>query len=160
MASTGKKAAVQTVVCPVDRLPDDFYSKKRGANMGFTSSCSSKMSSNKKARFSSSPPSSSSSSATASTKEELRTMMKSIQEFNAESQFGKDRRKYHQDRLTALGAPPLTQQTMPLKMKLAILESRKKKEKGRAVVEKASGVVTADTLKKIRARKASRQGRK
>lgn len=155
------KKAVTTVVCPVDRLPDDFQRKRRFDSEKPDRSGVSFM--NKKPRFGGSHGDKAASSSSTSTKEELRTIMKSIKEFNTEALFGKEKRKTAQDMLTDLGCMPLKQQTMPLKMRLAIQEGRKKKEKGRTEIAKASGVVTANTaqtLKKMKDRKESRKARK
>lgn len=163
---TGKRE-IETVVCPEERLPEFFRKKPRFGdgprnNSSWPSSSSpsssSFQSSSKKDRPTSSAPSADESSK--SVKDELKGIMKSIKQFNTEAQQGKEKRKSAQDRLTALGAMPLKQQKMPLKMRLAIMQSREKKQRHREEIERQSEVVTVNTLKKIRERKAGRKSKK
>ena len=64
-----------------------------------------------------------------STREELRGFMQDIRQFNTSMEVGKSKRKIIEDKLTVLGAPPLKPQKMPLKLKIALSNARKFREK-------------------------------
>lgn len=78
-----------------------------------------------------------------STKEEIRDIMKTVKEFNANSELGSSRRKYQDDLLTKLGAKPIKQPTMPFKLHLALDQVRKRKEMKKLEELKQSDEVSA-----------------
>ncbi len=152
-AEMGKK--IVTVKCPEVSLPEDFKKPRRDFGdsrrsdeerkpFGFGDKGKRKVSIPGTER-----------SETMSTKEELGEYMKNIKEFNANSELGTKRRKFEEDKLTKLGALPLKQVKMPLKVKLRVLEAKNKREKRRLDELKQSHEVVANNLmpKKKKARK-------
>lgn len=100
---------------------------------------------------------------TQSTKEELREFMKTIKEFNAHSELGNSRKKYKEDLLTKLGAPPPKQQKMPFKLRLKLDAARKIREDRKLNEMKQSDEVTVQhkaLLQKAQKRKLDRKNRK
>ena len=77
--------------------------------------------------------------------------------------------KHKEDKLTKLGAPPPKEQKMPFKMKMGILEGRKKREIKSQERAKESGVVhgkkafsssggSSSTTKKLRGKREDFEG--
>lgn len=147
---------VTTVVCPEDKLPEFYRPPKRKSDDITTRKQTGGSGGGKKPRFDVKKKDEDTSNL--STREELKLMMKSIKQFNTNQLFGKDKRKSNQDKLTELGAMPLKQEKMPFKMKLAIHKSRERKQERKKEEQKQSGVVTIDTLKKVKDRRKSRKG--
>lgn len=83
-------------------------------------------------------------------KEELRSFMSNIKEFNAHSELGKSRRQFEEDRLTQLGALPLKQAKMPFKVRLRIESAQKKRENRKSSELKESDEVIAVSATKKR----------
>lgn len=77
-------------------------------------------------------------------KEELRSMMATIKQYNSKSLEGLSMKAYKDHKLTKLGAPPPKQQTMPFKMKMGILAGRKKRNQREKALDKEGGVVRAN----------------
>lgn len=84
--------------------------------------------------------------------EDIRTIYQSITEFNANEMRGKSREKLKTDKLTALGAPPVKQQKVPFKMKMARLRDMKVKELRSKEILMESGVVAAKSSKTAQAK--------
>jgi len=78
-----------------------------------------------------------------STKEEIREIMKTVKEFNSNSELGSSRRKFQEDLLTKLGAKSVKQPTMPFKLHLALDQVRKRKEAKKLEELKQSDEVSA-----------------
>lgn len=64
-----------------------------------------------------------------STKEELRSFMKDIRQFNTSMEIGKNKRKIFEDKLTKLGALPPKPQKIPLPLSIALNNAKKEREK-------------------------------
>lgn len=96
-------------------------------------------------------------------KEEVRNFMRTIKEFNANSELGSSRRNYKEDILTQLGAPPPKQQKMPFKLRLKLDDARKKREERKLDELRQSDEVTAvhkTLLQKAQKRREKRKARK
>lgn len=96
-------------------------------------------------------------------REEVRNFMRTVKEFNANSQLGSSRRNFQEDLLTQLGAPPPKQQKMPFKLRLKLDEARKKREEHKLEELRQSDEVTAvhkKLLQKAQLRKEKRKARK
>jgi|EP01033_Poteriospumella_lacustris_P012510 hypothetical protein len=96
-------------------------------------------------------------------KEEVRSFMRTIKEFNANSELGSSRRNHQEDLLTQLGAPPPKQQKMPFKLRLKLDDARKKREERKLDELRQSGEVTAvhkTLLQKAQQRREKRKARK
>jgi hypothetical protein len=146
-ASTSRSLnKVRTFTCPVVRVPDKSSSssssgrsnqKKREfgefdtrASQGLPQNSGKKQFESKKAKY-----------ATPAT--EMNEIMKEIKELSSTSLTGSARKKYKEDVLTKLGAPPAKEQTMPFRMKMGILAGRKRREERVDLEQKSSGVVSA-----------------
>lgn len=79
-----------------------------------------------------------------SEKEELRSMMSTIKQYNSQSLEGLSMKAYKDHKLTKLGAAPPKQQTMPFKMKMGIIAGRKKRNQREKAMDKEGGVVRAN----------------
>jgi hypothetical protein len=76
-------------------------------------------------------------------------MFKTVKEFGL-TNIHNSKRKTLEHKLTKLGAPPPKQPTMPFKMKIGILEGRKKREKRTLDEAKQSGQVLAKSKVKTK----------
>ena len=76
-------------------------------------------------------------------REEFLKAFKSMKSYSAISLEGLSKKKYKEEKLTALGAPRVKEQTMPFKMKMGILAGRKRRELNTSQVARESGVVLA-----------------
>lgn len=79
-----------------------------------------------------------------SEKVQLREFMGSIKEFSSKSFEGMSKKAHKDDKLTKLGAAPPKQQTMPFKMKMGILQGRKKRKTKDAKDAVEAGIVVAN----------------
>lgn len=96
-------------------------------------------------------------------KDEVRSFMRTVKEFNANSELGSSRRNFQADLLTQLGAPPPKQQKMPFKLRLKLDDARKKREDHKLEELRQSDEVTAvhkKLLQKASLRKEKRKARK
>lgn len=96
-------------------------------------------------------------------REEVRTFMRTVKEFNANSELGSSRRNHQEDILTQLGAAPPKQQKMPFKLRLKLDEAKKKREERKLDELRQSGEVTAvhkTLLQKAKLRREKRKARK
>lgn len=75
--------------------------------------------------------------------QEQREIMSSIREFGSQALTGMNKKKFKEDKLTKLGAPPPKQQTMPFKMRLGINAGREKRKQKQLELAKESGTVLA-----------------
>ena len=75
--------------------------------------------------------------------EDIRSIYESIKEFNVNETKGKSRDKRNQEKLTALGAPPLKNQKVPFKMAMSRLREKKSKLLRTKELLLESGVVAA-----------------
>ena len=75
------------------------------------------------------------------TQKELRLIYKEIKEFSSTSLSSGDKRKYNDDKLTRLGAPPIKAEKIPFKMKLGMMKHQKKLAVKELQHVKDSGVV-------------------
>lgn len=94
-----------------------------------------------------------------SKKEELRSYLSDIKDFNANMEIGKTKRKIYQDKLSRLGAPPVKPQKMPLKLKIELNNARKKREKQELENFRASKVINAqfsNVVKKFKTNKRNK----
>lgn len=74
-------------------------------------------------------------------------IFKTVKEFGL-TNIQTSKKKILDDKLTKLGAPPVKQQKMPFKMKMGILEGRKKREKRQIQEARVSGQVLSTKKKK------------
>ena len=147
------KRTVERIVCPTVTLPDSFSrSKRERGDMGWDrdASVSSRPSSGnnfsgKKQRYDEKNED----------RAEFMKVMQSIKDINATSFQGMSKKKYKEEKLIALGAPKVKEQTMPFKMKMGILAGRKKRESRELNAAKESGQVLPSQGKKTKAYKRS-----
>jgi hypothetical protein len=121
-------------VCPVVRLPKkdrDSDGKKRKDYGGFSDRTPRVDDRNNAKR-------------PKSEKVQLREFMGSIKEFSSKSLEGMSKKAHKDDKLTKLGAAPPKQQTMPFKMKMGILQGRKKRKSKEAKDAVEAGIVVAN----------------
>lgn len=153
-ASTGKKS-IKTIVCGDVALPVDIkraqpWPPKENRTSNSTSTLST---SSFKRGFGRGPRGkklSKEDEEFLAKKEELRTYMSNIKEFNAHSQLGQSRRQFQEDRLTQLGALPVKQAKMPFKVRLRIEKAQKKRETRKLTELKESDEVVAVSVTKKR----------
>ena len=128
---------IKTYSCPVVKLPDRQSVSVNGKvkRHDWDDNRSQSFATSKKAK-------------TQSAAAEMKDIFESIKELSSTTLQGSDRKKYKEDKLTKLGAPPVKEQTMPFKMKMGILRGRKKREERALAQAKESGVVLAKTSKK------------
>lgn len=81
-----------------------------------------------------------------STKEDLRAAYRDVRELAATTYMGLMKQKHKDDVLTKLGVRAPKEQTMPFKMKMGILEGRKKRQEKIVQRAKESGVILAPLL--------------
>ena len=91
-------------------------------------------------------------------KKEIASIFGEIKDLAATSFVGKSRLKHKEDILTKLGAAPVKQQKMPFKMRMGILEGKRKREAKIVSRAKESGVVLS-TQKKTTEKKAAKKNR-
>lgn len=158
---------MQRVYCPEVSLPAKFIGSKRKREDETSSSSRNGGGRSRESRGSQSAlPFSSQQASFDSTKEEIREIMKTVKEFNANSELGSSRRKYQEDLLTKLGAKPVKQPTMPFKLHLALDQVRKKKEAKKLEELKQSDEVSAmqrslvTKSKRKQERRANKQNQK
>jgi Domain of unknown function (DUF4602) len=78
-----------------------------------------------------------------SSREELKKIFASIKDLSATSFTGMKKKQHKEDKLTALGAPRVKEQTMPFKMKMGILAGRKKRAEREEKEAKDAGIILA-----------------
>lgn len=81
------------------------------------------------------------------TREEIRGLMKNMFEYTANTLSGKNKKKFKEDRLSQLGAPPVKQQKMPFRMKMGLISARKKIEQRNIEYNKIANITTSATKK-------------
>ena len=91
-----------------------------------------------------------------SSRDEVRSMMSTIKEFNANSLTGTKKKNYNDDILTRLGAPPPKQPTMPFQMRMGINADMKRRAILKAAEAKEAGLVLANSIKNIHSKKAKK----
>jgi hypothetical protein len=122
----GRMKVVETVYCPTVDLPEDFQRHKKRKHFhhegdGNTSN----LDMNDRKMFA--------------------QMFSSVKEFGM-TNLEKSKKKVLENKLTKLGAPPVKQPKMPFKMKMGILEGRKKREQRQLQDARDSGQVLATSL--------------
>jgi hypothetical protein len=119
---------VETVYCPTVDLPEDFQrhkKRKHSHHEGSSGNNSSNLDMNDRKMF--------------------QQMFSSVKEFGM-TNLEKSKKKVLENKLTKLGAPPVKQPKMPFKMKMGILEGRKRREKLQLQDARDSGQVLASSL--------------
>jgi hypothetical protein len=160
-------APVETVYCPTVSLPDDYLLRKEKKrkyveeNRGSGSGSGAREEGGRggggggRARENDSEDNE-------NDKKIFQKIFKSVKEFGL-TNMETSKRRLLDDKLTKLGAPPLKQQKMPFKMKIGILDGRKRREKTQLQEARVSGQVLAssktkkDNLKVVKKKSSSQQ---
>ncbi len=132
-------AGVKVVHCPDVRLPEDMQGRgkkryrdsKERVQSGFVS--------------------------TKEVREELRGYLGEIKDLTATSFEGLKKKRFKEDKLTKLGAPPAKQQKMPFKMRMGIDKGIQRREKATIAHAKESGVVLASSIMKSKSKGKERE---
>jgi co-chaperonin GroES (HSP10) len=138
--------AIQRTVCPTVGLPESFHKKRDRGDMGWDRDANDynkepeKIAGRKRRRDYSDDKNS-------EDKAEFIKVMQSIKDLSATSFQGMSKKKHKEEKLIALGAPKVKEQTMPFKMKMGILAGRKKRELREVNTAKESGLILPSKAK-------------
>lgn len=138
---------IESIRCPTVSLPDSFrqnHKRERG-DMGWDRDGSTSLTGDSTHKKISKRRKENDYSAD---KAEFLNVMKSIKEISATSFEGMSKKKYKEEKLIALGAPKVKEQTMPFKMKMGILAGRKRREVREIHAAKESGLILPMQAKK------------
>ena len=126
-----KKRKVETFYCPIVELPEDFQGKnKKSKKLNDRNSNKERERERGEGREE------------INDREIFQKIFNSVRDFGTSNSHN-SKKKSLDDKLTKLGAPPIKQQKMPFKMRVGILEGRKKREEYQKKEAKSSGQILA-----------------
>ena len=74
-------------------------------------------------------------------------LLSSVKNFSSVVLTGQSRKKFEEEKLTKLGAPPVKQQKMPFQMRIGLIAGKKKRDARKAAELKESGQIAPKSLK-------------
>jgi hypothetical protein len=142
---------VETVYCPTVALPEDYLQRKEKKRKyvedNHITSSGSRSSKGARVRDGGNGRGNARENGPEENEDDkkiFQKIFKSVKEFGL-TNMETSKRKLLDEKLTKLGAPPLKQQKMPFKMKIGILDGRKRREKAHVQDARVSGQVLASS---------------